>query len=405
MGYKKNFFKGTTWLTSYRAATRVFTFVRIAILARLLSPSDFGTFGIALLILSFVEILTQTGINTVLIQHSKQYKKYINDAMFISVFRGILMSIAIIALIPIVERFFNVSNINTIFYLTALVPFIKGFINPAIINLQIDFKYAKEFVINTAIFAIDSIIVVTATVVTQKPESVIYGLIGGALVEVIVSYALIKPKPSLVFKAKNIKFIFSQGKWMTGAGILEFLTRQGDDLVVTKVLSTYSLGLYQAAFRISSAPVSEISDVVGKVTLPLYVKFSDDKKRLKNAYIKVLFVVTALSAPLSLFVYFFPELIIEILLGKQWIGITKTLQILAVYGAVRSISGTTGALFYSLKLQKKVTLISLIRFLGLAVTIVPLTLKYGIEGAATSALISALIAIPISVYYGLKELR
>src|SRR3990167_7344642 len=99
MGYKTDAFKGISWIGILRASTRGITFVRLAILARILSPAQFGVFGIATLVLSLLEIITETGINVFLIQ-KKDIKSYINSAWIVSIVRGFIIAIFLFALAP-----------------------------------------------------------------------------------------------------------------------------------------------------------------------------------------------------------------------------------------------------------------------------------------------------------------
>ena len=88
MGYLKDTIKGLSWMTALRAVTRGLAVVKIAILARILLPSQFGNYGIALLVLGFLEVLTETGINVFLIQEKDDPQKYLNSAWVVSIARG-----------------------------------------------------------------------------------------------------------------------------------------------------------------------------------------------------------------------------------------------------------------------------------------------------------------------------
>ena len=92
MGYTKTAIKGFSWMGAFRGVTRVFSLLRTAILARILMPSQFGAFGIATLILSFLEIFTETGINLFLIQEGSDLEEYVDTAWMISAVRGIFIS-------------------------------------------------------------------------------------------------------------------------------------------------------------------------------------------------------------------------------------------------------------------------------------------------------------------------
>lgn len=152
MGYTKNTVFGFSWMSGYRVITRIIAIVRTGILARLLFPDQFGAFGIAALVLSFLEIMTETGINMFLIQEGKDIDKYLNTAWVISIIRGTIISTTIFLLAKPISIFFNSPSSYELLILISLVPFIKGFINPYVVKFQIDLAFNKEFLYRTSLF-------------------------------------------------------------------------------------------------------------------------------------------------------------------------------------------------------------------------------------------------------------
>ena len=122
------------------AALRVFTrglaIAKIAILARILVPAQFGIYGIATIVLGFFETLTETGINIFLIQDKQKIDEYVDSAWVVSIIRGVVISLAILLLIPVIIAFFHTPGAKEILLLVSLVPLIRGFVNPACIKFQ-----------------------------------------------------------------------------------------------------------------------------------------------------------------------------------------------------------------------------------------------------------------------------
>jgi O-antigen/teichoic acid export membrane protein len=102
--------------------------------------------------------------------------------------------------------------------------------------------------------------------------------------------------------------------------------------------------------------------------------------------------------------FLFPEQIILLILGEKWLSATSTLRVLAIFGSVRAISGSSSALFLALKKQRYVTIVTLVSILGLAIPIVPLVLQYQTVGAAIAVICGTFIAVPVVVYYLRKVL-
>jgi O-antigen/teichoic acid export membrane protein len=402
MGYSGNVIKGISWMSGFRVSTRVLSFFKMAILARILTPLQFGIYGIATLVLAFLEMLTETGINIVLIQSKKEISEYINSAWVVSIIRGIFICLCIMVLSPFIASFFKTPEARNILLLIGLVPFIKGFINPSEVTLQKELKFQYEFWFRISIFTFDAIVSIIFVIITHSVYSLIWGLIAGALLEVLLSHILMKPLPSLRIRKDYFSEIFHKGKWVTIYGFLSYIAQKGDSVVVGKVMGTSALGIYSMAYNISTLPISEVTDVVNKVVFPVYAKIVGDKKRLMSAFIKSTLVVVVLTMAMGAIIFIFPKTIISIVLGDGWLSAVGVLKVLAVYGVIRAIAGSISALFLGVEKQRYVTNMTVIRFLALAITIYPLVRCFGLIGAGYSAIISAVSEMPVIIYYVFK---
>lgn len=402
MGYTKDTIKGISWMGGLRFTTRIVSFAKTAILARILLPVQFGTYGIAALALALLEVLTETGVNVVLIQEKEGVEKYINSAWVISIVRGTIMALFIFVSAPFVAQFFQSEDSLILLQLIAIVPFLRGFINPSIVKFQKELAFHKEFWYRFSVFAVDATAVIIFAFYTRAAVSLVFGLIIGVLFEIVLSFLIIKPRPYLTFEKEYLKKILHRGKWITASGIFNYFFHNGDNIVVGKILGTTSLGLYQMAYAFSILPITEVADVFSRVTFPIYTRISEDRARLKIAFLKTIAGVSFLTAPFGFLLFFFPREIIGIILGEKWLGAVTVLPILAIFGVVRAISGSTSALFLAVGKQEYVTIVTMVSILGLGVSIVPLVVKYGIIGAGISALIGSLAALPVFLYYVLK---
>ncbi|MBU0998066.1 lipopolysaccharide biosynthesis protein [Patescibacteria group bacterium] len=399
MGYIKQTVKGVSWLGALRVIIRGLTFVRLAMLARILTPGEFGLFGIATLVLAFLEIITETGINVFFIQDEGKLKDYADTAWIVSIFRGIIISFSIVLFAPLISKFFNSPDSIKLLYFIAVIPLLRGFINPSIIKFQKEFEFNKEFFLRAGIFLIDSLVAVGLAFYLKTAISLVWGMVVGVLVEVIISQLFIKPRPRFSFTSLKFKKVLNRGKWVTASSILQYLFTNTDSMVIGKLLSSNSLGFYQMAYKISTLPITEISNVFYNVTFPVFSKFQNDKKRLKKAFLKSTLVIVLIAVPVGLAIYLFAKEIVVFILGKEWIPVVAPLKILSIYGILRAITAEFPAVFMALKKQELVTKVTLVAVLGIGITIIPFVRKFGILGASYSALFGMILAIPLMTYY------
>lgn len=392
-------------MSGFRVVSRIIATGRGVLLARILTPAQFGVFGVASVILTFLEILTETGINIFLIQEKGNIDKFVSSAWLVSILRGAFICIAIIISTPFIINFFNMPDLHRFLFLISLVPLIRGFINPAIVKYQKELEFKKEFWLRIAIYIFDSSISIVLALILTDAIGFVWGLIAGAILEVILSFILFNPRPLLKFEFNFLKLIINRGKWVTAYGIFSYIAREGDSIVVAKLLGATPVGIYKMGYSLSTLPISEISDVVNKVVFPVYSKISGEKERLLKAFTKTLLVVSVPIVVLSIIIFFLPRTFFEILLSPKWGDVVIILKILVVYGMLRGISGLSSSLFLALGKQNFVAGMTFTRFFILAVTIVPLTTGYGIVGASFSALLSALLELPLIGFYVLRVFR
>ena len=383
----------------FRGMSRLIALGRTAILARLLLPVQFGAFGVATLVLAFLEVFTETGINIFLIQENKDIDDYIDTAWIISIIRGIVITLFIILLARPIALFFDSPDSYNLILLISVVPLLRGFLNPSVIKFQKNLEFNKEFYMRTSVFVFESITAVILAYLTRSAIALAWSFIFGIILELILSYILVKPIPKFSFEFKKAKKIIERGKWVTASGVFMYLSQQGDDAFVGKIINVASLGLYQMAYKISTLPLTEVTQVVGKVTFPVYTKIANDTARLKRAFIKTVVAMSIVIIPIGLILFFFPREVITFILGPNWLGAQDVLRVLAIFGIIRALIGAPNAVFYALKKQKWTAHVLFAQLVGLALFIYPLTKSMGIVGAGIAAIISSLVSLPVSMYY------
>lgn len=405
MGYTAVAVKGISWTWVLSFSSRAISLTRTIVLARLLLPSQFGIYGIGLLVLALMEVITETGINVFLIQIKEDLEEYIDTAWIVSILRGIIIFLVILLSAPYVASFFNSPDATILLMLFSIVPLIKGFINPSIIKFQKELRFDKELWFRGSILLFDTIVAVSLVYFMKSVLGLAAGLIAGAILEVVLSFILVNPKPKFNFEKIRFLMIVHSGKWITLSGIFNYLYHNLDNIVVGRILGTANLGLYVMAYNISRLPITDVSDVISKVTFPVYSLISDDKERLKKAFLKSLALVSVISISFGTILFLYTREIVSLVLGQTWIGIVDVLKVLIIFGVIRAISGSTSALLLSLGKQKHISVITLVSILVLAITIVPLVQNFGIVGAGFSALIGAVAAVPFMFYFTVRALK
>ncbi len=350
-------------------------------------------------------MLTETGINIFLIQKQDKVDKYIDSAWVVSIFRGIIISLVIFLTAPIIARYFNNSDSTLIIKLISLVPLLRGFINPSCVKYQKNLEFKKQFFYDSSLFFVDFVIAIVLGLITKSENSLVIAMIGSTLLEVAYSFIFFDPKPKFIFDKEKTMEVINRGKWITGAGVFNYLFQNLDDILVGKMMGAGNLGVYQLAYKVSTLPVSEVGEVFNKVTFPIYSSIKDDPQRIKKTFLKTLLVICLFVIPFGLIVFYFPTQIVNILLGEKWLVAVPVLQVLAIFGVLKAITNSFFSLFLGIERQEVVTLITLFSTFVLIGLLYPLIKIFGLLGAGFATIFATVATIPLFIYFFFKYFK
>ena len=380
--------KGGFWVFSLRIVQQLFGLARLIILARILSPNDFGLMGIALLTMATIETFTQTGFQAALIQKKDDIKSYLDAAWTVLILRGFILFAIIYLIAPYVAIFFDVPEAKPIIQVIGFSVLLQAFTNIGAVYFQKELEFHKEFIYQFAGTLTDFIVAVSAVLILRDVWALVLGLLAGNVVRCFMSYLIHPYRPRLSSDLGKAKELFGFGKWVLGSSILIFLITQGDDIFVGKLLGATALGFYQMAYKISNMPATEITHVISRVTFPTYSKLQNDIPKLREAYLKVLQVTAFLSFPVAGLIFVLAPDFTMIFLGEKWMPMVPAMQVLVFAGLVRSIAATSGYMFYAMGKPKIDTRLQIVRLSVLVALIYPFTIKWGILGASIVVFLS-----------------
>ena len=390
------------WDFTLRIVNRGLGFCRTIILARLLTPGDFGLFGVAMLAIATLETFSQTGFHSALIQKQDNVESYLDTAWTVSALRGILLFLLLFLFAPSIAKFFNSPEASLVIKVIAISTLLSGFRNIGILFFQKELEFSRQFVYEFTATIVDLVVAISLAFLLKNVWALVWAGLMANVARLFMSYTLHEYRPKLRFDKGKFQDLFGFGKWVFGSSLLMFLITQGDDVFVGKVLGLSALGLYQMAYLLSNLPATEITHVISKVTFPAYSKLQDDLPNLKEAYLKVFQLTAYLSIPVAGIIFFLAHDFTLTFLGEKWLAMVPAVQILALWGMIRSLGATTGPVFHSTGKPRILTLLQLAVLIFLIIFIFPLTINYGILGTSIAIIISTIIPNIVAFYITIK---
>lgn len=386
--------KSGVWMGLMNVFSRGLEILMIIVLANLLDPADFGLMGIALLVLSGLRNLSDLGLNAAVIQQRESnVDGYLDTMWVIELLRGLVLAGILVALAPVIGSVFSEPRATLVVRVIALSPLLMAIRNPGIVYFKKRLNFHMEFFYQMSGSVSRFVVSVGWALVSPTVWALVAGLIASECLKMLVSHVAHSYRPGLSFSRERARELINYGKWITGNSILYFLYGEGDDVVVGWLLSSTALGFYQTAYRLSNAPATEISQVIGGVMFPAFSTLQDDIAALREAYYRTLQVTMLVATPLAVGIFAVAEVFVATFMGRAWLPMVPAMRILAVYGLLRALGKTMGPLWKAIDRPDYKTKLALIRVPLLALLIVPVTSAYGIEG--TAGLIVGVYIFPI----------
>lgn len=405
MGYTRQAVTGFGWQTIVTFATGATTALKLVILARLLDQREFGLFAYVAIAVGLAESITQTGVNITLIQAKESVKYFINTAWVIAIIRGFLIGIVMLGMGIVMSQFYTEPSLKVLVAVAALVPVIKGFINPAVITFQKELRFFRDSVYRFSFLFVEAVLAVVLAWHLRSVSALIFALIGAALFEVVISFLFFKLKPAFEYLPSRAKAIFANARGLSISAALSYISENIDDLILGRVLGTSPLGLYHTSYSLSHKGTQGFAQALNHSALPVFAKIRDDKTRLRKAFWKSMTGLSVLLLAALIPLVFFPNLVVQILLGDKWLSVIPILPWLSVAGALQALTTICYTALISTQSYKTM---NFHRVISLAI-FVPLfiwgSVNYGLLGASVTWALSRLISFPLVLFGVMRSLK
>lgn len=315
------------------------------ILARLLSPSDFGVITLASVCLAFISLLSEMGLGPAVIQQQEMSQKDIDSTFTFTILVGAFFSLVYFALSWSIADFYHNEKLIPICQLLSLI-FFAGTINSLPETLMVKHQRFKEK-------AVRSLALISIT----GPLSIIAAYNGMGVYSLLIT-----PFVNSIgiffynrrFYSCNIDFHFSLApiRKMASFSIYQFLfqfvnyfSRNLDKLIIGRSISMTALGYYDKSYRLIQMPHNNITSILVSVLQPNFSQYQNDKIAMSEKYLKVISLVAAISFPLGVTLCLCGPEMILLLYGAKWEAAIPCFQILALSIPFTMVNSTTGAIY------------------------------------------------------------
>jgi len=389
--------RGGAWLLLGEAANRSASLLKLAILGRLLSPTDFGLMGIGLVVFQWLNYFTEIGVDAALIHEPGEIRPYLNTAWTIQILRSLAVGLALICGASFAAHFFKTPAAAPVIRATAAAILLYGLTNPAVVVLRKELYFRKDVSWRlTGVLAGLFTGVITAFVL-RNVWALVLSSVAAVAAQTITSYWVQPYRPGLRLDWPLARKLMRFGKWMLASNVLVFFELQLDSVLVGALLGATTLGLYQMACQVAMLPAAQIALLVCGVMFPALSKVQDPET-LRRVFLSTLQVLSSVVVPLACFLAVFADPLIQILLGPKWISISDSVHVLAWAGAAKALGAGATALFLAMGIPRLTVNASAVKLAVFGCLVYPLLASLGMRGVAAAVAVSSFAALVYQLF-------
>jgi PST family polysaccharide transporter len=394
MSLKKSTATGVKWSSVSQIGRQMMQIATLILLARLLSPKDFGLVGMATVFTGFLAIFKDLGTSAAIIQREETSDRLLHSIFWVNVGFGFFATAFLLGISPLVGSFYHNEKVSTILSVLSVTFLISSFsiLHQALLERDLKFNQLAKIEISATLFA--SLVGIGSAYLGAGVWSLIYQNIALVSLTTILLWVTAIWKPKLIFDWAEVKSVSSYSLHLTGFSIFNYFARNADYFLIGRFLGAQALGYYTLAYRIMLYPLQNIVWVIGRVLFPVFSQMQNDSDRFCYAYIRVTRTIALITFPLMAGLWALADLFVLSVFGPHWQPVILLLLILAPVGMVQSI-GTTVSDVYQAK-GRTDWMLRWGLFSGtFVVTAFCIGLQWGIIGIAGSyAAATALLVIP-----------
>lgn len=395
---KQRTFRGTIWSSLERFSVQGIQFVVMIIMARILTPEDYGLVGMVAIFIAASQSLIDSGFSQALIRKQDRSEVDNSTVFYFNIGVGLIIYLILYFSAPLISKFYNEPQLTSITRIICLSLVFNSFavVQRALLTIKLDFKtQAKASLVGAIVSGIAGISMAYSGFGVW---SIVYQQVINLAVVTGLLWLLSKWKPVLAYSWTSFRQLFGFGSKLLISGLLEVIYRNIYLIIIGKVFNASELGYYTRAHQFSDFASSNITGIFQRVSYPVLCTIQNDDIRLRDVYRRLLKVSAFVVFPLLTSLAAVAKPLVVTFLTDKWL-FSSTLLIPLCFSAMwypvhainlnlLQVKGRSD-LFLRLEIIKKV----------LGVAVICATLPFGLIAMCWGTVVSSLIALIINTHY------
>lgn len=376
--------------------------ISAVVLARLLTPADYGTVAMVKAITAFVAIFADLGLSAATIQKSDISDHQSSNLFWINAAVGLAITLIVAALAPVLAWFYQKPELIAVTLALSLTVMLTALAAQQGALLNRELRFTALAIVRIGAMVAGVLVSIISALLGLHYWALVNGLLATSLVRTVGFWIAARWIPRLPTRCHDLISMLRFGSWIAGFSVVNYFSRNVDNVMIGRVWGTSELGLYSRAYSILMLPISNLRGPMDKVAFPALSKLQGEPARYKAYMRKYCSALAFLSMPFVAVLYVVSVPLIRLLLGPQWGGAAVLFGILAIASFIQPVSGLIGLVLLSLGRGRRYF------YLGLYIAITTISafllgLPWGARGVATAYAISCYATLHPALIYGFRD--
>ena len=403
MSAMRQIFSGAVWVIAARWSIRGLGLVSTLVLARLLTPADFGVVAMAMFVVGLLEVFGESGLVMYIIRHPDPERSHFDTVFTLRLLVGLSLAAGMVLAAPLGAAFFNEPRVTDVIRVLALRPLMLGLENPGIILFRKHMQFDKDFQFLVLNKIVAFFVTVGLAFLLHDYWALVFGILSGGAASTLQSYRMHPYRPRLT--VAETRAVWSFSFWILIQSILVFLNTRIDELIIGRIKSTALMGYYTVAADIASSPILEVVMPLRRVLFPGIVKLNDSATELAEAFGKVMAGVAIVALSFGTGIALVAGDVAHVLLGPKWTPVVPLLRVLAISASFLAMGGPLNTLLNAAGRPRASAMLGFIRQIMLVAAMVPAAIWFDLTAVAAARALVAVITFALTAEVYVRLLR
>lgn len=394
---------GAAWIAGGSFLMRFIGLFNTLILARLLTPDDFGVIAIGVTIMQLLQNISDFGVSHAVIRFRNADRPEFDTLFTLSAIRGMFLMLVMTGLALISEIIYHDHRHAEVFVCLGAISLLQALLNPRFYEFQRNLDFSKEFLLLLADKVVTVVVSIAFAALFRSYWAIVAGLAAGMIVRIAISYAARPYLPR--FGLPAFASVFSFAGWVTGVSFIVALNNKLDVLFAGRFLDPSSVGAFYVGGQLAYLPSGELAQPIARALYPGFSTLQDNPGRMRAAYLRGAEVLAAIALPAGVGAAFVAHDLVALLLGEQWGAAVPFVQWYAPVSGVAAAVSATHAFAMAQGATRSMFWRELVYFLIRTPVFVYSVIHYGLIGGiiAVSMLELVKTALLASLYAGVAR--